>query len=121
MTRITDYNQHLTMTSYLMRAAEDQAKTEEQIASGKRVQSFADIPGDTGVLLSAKRVEANLEQYVRTALEVENRLNVQDIQLRELETAGDEVRQLMTQAIAPGLVSISWTNSTGFSNAWFRS
>lgn len=102
MTRITDYNQHMTMISHLMRASEEQSATEQQIATGKKVNSFADIPGDTGVLLSAKRVEANLDQFTRTATEVMNRLNVQDVQLRELETAGGDLRQLVTQAIATG-------------------
>lgn len=102
MTRITDYNQHLTMTSYLLKASQEQAETEQQIASGKKVHSFADIPGDTGVLLSAKRVAANLEQYNRTSTEVMNRLNTQDVQMRELENAGDDVRQLMTQALGTG-------------------
>ena len=102
MTRITDYNQHNTMVSYLMRSAESQAKTEEMIASGKKINSFADIPGDTGVLLSAKRVEVNLQQYSRTSNEILNRLGLQDIQMREMEAAADDVRQLVTQAIATG-------------------
>lgn len=102
MTRITDFNQHNTMVSYLMRSAEDQAKTEEMIASGKKVNSFADIPGDTGVLLSAKRVEANLQQYTRTSNEVLNRLGLQDIQMREMEAVNNDVRQLVTQTIATG-------------------
>jgi flagellar hook-associated protein 3 FlgL len=102
MTRITNFNQHLRVTSYLLRASEEQAKTQQQIASGKKVTSFADLSGDTGVLLSAKRVEANLEQYSRTANEVLNRLNVQDIQMRELENAAGDLRQAVNQAIATG-------------------
>lgn len=102
MTRITNFNQHIAMTSHLLRASEEQAKTQEQIASGKKVNSFADVSGDTGVLLSAKRVEANLEQYNRTANEVLNRLNVQDIQMRELENAAGDLRQAVNQAIATG-------------------
>ena len=73
MTRITDFNQHTNMVSYLMRAAETEANTQEQIASGKKVKTFADLPGDTGVLMSAKRTEANLTQYTRTANEVQSR------------------------------------------------
>lgn len=102
MTRITDYNQHATMISYLMRSAEEQSKTEEMIASGKKVNSFADIPGDTGVLLSAKRVEANLQQYTRTSNEILNRLGLQDIQMREMEAASDDIRQLVTQTVGTG-------------------
>ncbi len=102
MTRITDYSQHNTMVSYLMRSAESQAKTEEMIASGKKINSFADIPGDTGVLLSAKRVEANLQQYTRTSNEIMNRIGLQDIQLIEMEALGDDVRQLVTQTVATG-------------------
>ena len=102
MTRITDLNQHATMISYLIRSADEQAKTEEMIASGKKVNSFADIPGDTGVLMSAKRVEANLEQYTRTSNEIANRLGLQDIQMREMEGVNDDFRQLVTQTIATG-------------------
>lgn len=102
MTRITDFNRHINLVSYLMRSAEDQAKTEEQIASGKKVRSFADIPGDTGVLLSAKRVEANLAQYTRTSNEILNRIGMQDIQMREMEVISDDIRQLVMQTIATG-------------------
>ena len=102
MTRVTDFNQHATMISHLMRSAEEQSKTEEMIASGKKVNSFADIPGDTGVLLSARRVEANLHQYTRTSNEILNRLGLQDIQMREMEAASDDVRQLVTQTIGTG-------------------
>ena len=104
MTRVTEYNQHMNMVSYLMRAAEEQARTEEQVSSGKKVSSFADIPGDTGVLLSARKVEANLEQFTRTANEVQSRLGMQDIQMREMEAVHDDVRQLMTQFVATGSV-----------------
>lgn len=102
MTRVTDFNQHATMISYLMRSAEEQSKTEEMIASGKKVNSFADIPGDTGVLLSARRVEANLQQYTRTSNEILNRLGLQDIQMSEMEAASDDVRQLVTQTVGTG-------------------
>lgn len=102
MTRITDLNQHTTMVSYLMRSAEQEAKTQEQIASGKKVTRFADLPGDTGVLMSAKRTEANLTQYTRTANEVLNRLGLQDIQMREMEQVSDGIRQLFTQTVAMG-------------------
>lgn len=102
MTRITDLNQHNNMVSYLMRSAEQEAKTQDQIASGKKVTTFADLPGDTGVLMSAKRTEANLTQYTRTANEVLNRLGLQDIQMREMEQVSDDMRQLFTQTVATG-------------------
>lgn len=102
MTRIADLNQHTTMVSYLMRAADQEAKTQEQIASGKKVTTFADLPGDTGVLMSAKRTEANLTQYTRTANEVLNRVGLQDIQMREMEQVSDDIRQLFTQTVATG-------------------
>lgn len=102
MTRITDLNQHNTMVSYLMRAADQEARTQEQIASGKKITTFADLPGDTGVLMSAKRTEANLTQYTRTANEVLNRLGLQDIQMREMEQVSADLRQLFTQAVAAG-------------------
>lgn len=102
MTRITDLNQSKNMVSYLMRSAEQEAKTQNQIASGKKVTSFADMPGDTGVLMSAKRTEANLTQYTRTANEVINRLGLQDIQMREMEQVTADIRQLFTQSVATG-------------------
>lgn len=102
MTRISDFNQNSTMVSHLMRAAETEANTQEQIASGKKVKTFADLPGDTGVLMSAKRTEANLQQYSRTSNEVLNRLGLQDIQMREMEQVTDDIRQLFTQTVATG-------------------
>lgn len=102
MTRITDLSQHTNMISYLMRASETEAETQRQIATGKKVNTFSDISGDIGVLMSAKRAEANMDQYTRTAREVASRLGLQDIQMREMEDITLDMRMLVTQTIASG-------------------
>jgi flagellar hook-associated protein 3 FlgL len=90
------------MISYLMRASETEAETQRQIATGKKVNTFSDISGDIGVLMSAKRAEANMDQYTRTAREVASRLGLQDIQMREMEDITLDMRMLVTQTIASG-------------------
>lgn len=100
MTRISTLNQSQALLTELMRAQSEQARTQEQIASGKRVNDFRDLPGDVGVLLGAQKIEANVIQYQKTGQELLSKLSLQDVQLNDVAAAADDLRQLVTQAIS---------------------
>ncbi len=102
MTRVSNFNQSQFLLRELMRAQSDQAKTETEIASGKKVHSFKDLPGETSVLMGAHRVEANLEQYGSTATRLMSQIDFQDVQLNDFSTATMDARQQAMESLSVG-------------------
>ncbi len=102
MTRISTFSQNQGLLNELLRTQRQQAETSKQIATGKKVDQFKDLPGDTGVLMSARKIDINLEQYQTTSAEVLNSISIQDVQLSDIATAADDLRQLTIQALSVG-------------------
>ncbi len=100
MNRIGTYAQSQLFTADLTRLNQDQFKTQAQIVTGKTAQTFKDMPRDAQVLVSAKGVEARIDQFKNIAGEVSARLEIQDLHLEKLAGAADDLRQAVTTAIA---------------------
>ena len=99
MIRITNYGQGQALIAQMLRNQEGLAVQQERVSTGKQVQEFKDVGGDTGVLLAAKSAIANLEGQDTANLELMGRLEVTNVQLGELAGIADQVRQDLIQAV----------------------
>lgn len=102
ITRVSDLSQSQLLISELTKANQAESKTEIQISSGKKAQDFADIASQTGVLFSAKQVLDRNDHYTETTTELSQRLDVQSTALSSLQSAADDLRQNVTDAVANG-------------------
>jgi flagellar hook-associated protein 3 FlgL len=102
ITRVSDLAQNQLLIAELAKANQAESKTELQVASGKKAQNFADIASQTGVLFSAKQVLDRNDHYTETATELSQRLDVQSAALGSLQSAADDLRQNVTDAVANG-------------------
>jgi flagellar hook-associated protein 3 FlgL len=100
MTRIASLAQHQALLAQLTSANAKMFKSEIQIATGKVAQEYKDIARDTGVLMSAKRVESRTEQYLRTTNDVLARVDMQDVQLSRVADAAGQLRQSILDSIS---------------------
>jgi flagellar hook-associated protein 3 FlgL len=74
------------------------ARTQEQIASGKRVLSPADDPVATTQILDLTRARAQIEQYGKNTVAATNRLQTAESALADVGSLLQRVRELTLQA-----------------------
>lgn len=100
MTRIASSVQHQSLLAELNRANAQLFQTQQQISSGKVATTYKEIASETGVLLSAKRVEVRTEHFQVTNTELLSRIDLQDVQLGQLSDIADNLRQVVLDAVA---------------------
>lgn len=76
--------------------------TQNQIASGKVGDQFADAKDKAGVLSAAKMKAAEVEGYTAATKEVLNRLNLQDLHLQQLSDLSARLRDAIGDALSTG-------------------
>ncbi len=98
MTRIATFTQSQTLSAELMRLQQSQFQTQKQVTTGKVSDQFKDIPRQAGVLLSAKGLQARIDQYTNTAAQTKTRLEVQDTHLEALADVAGTLRAAISEA-----------------------
>lgn len=76
--------------------------TQTQIATGKVGDQFADVKDKAGVLVAAKLKAGEVESYTATTKEVLNRIDLQDVHLRELSDISARLRAAIGDALSTG-------------------
>lgn len=102
MTRISNFVQHQSLLAELQKTNERIYKSQMQISTGKLAQQYKDIPQETGVLLSAKRVETRTAQYQTTVKQLANRLDMQNVSLEQFASTAGDLRQALLDGISLG-------------------
>ncbi len=100
MTRVTDFARSQALLAQLQSIQQRSFVTEQQVSTGKKAQTFRDLSQDTGVLLSAKALEARTQQFMKTGQQVLGRLELQNVQLESLAGAADDLRQKVLSAVS---------------------
>lgn len=84
------------MTAHMMQRQIDIAKSQEEVASGKRVNRPSDDPAVAGQLLGMQEATNTLEQYNRNAIAAESRLSMQET---AIASAADTLMRLRELAL----------------------
>ena len=98
--RVTNLSQSQFLVLEMQRAFEAEAKTSQQVSSGKKGDTYKDIGSQTSVLLSAKRTLDHMESYRQTSFETKTYLERQNLALTEMEGAARELREEILSAVA---------------------
>jgi flagellar hook-associated protein 3 FlgL len=96
--RISSAGVHSAAVSELMKQQTQLAKTQSQVASGKRVQTPADDPIATVRILTMEQTRAGLEQYGKNADFLTNRLSLGEQALSDAGNLLQNVRERAIQA-----------------------
>lgn len=97
-TRISSNSLYEANVAQLLRRQVDLIATQNQIASGRRVNTAADDPLAAGAAVAIDRSLAELERYELNANVLGNRLNLQESNLTEAGELLQRVRELSIQA-----------------------
>lgn len=100
MTRVGTLAQSQAILAELTKSNGQIYKAQMQISTGKVAQQYREIPGDTGVLLSAKRVQTRTDQYVSTGKELANKLDNQNVLLEQVASTAQDLRQSVLDAVS---------------------
>ncbi|NWH07936.1 MAG: hypothetical protein HXY22_04695 [Alphaproteobacteria bacterium] len=100
MTRVTNLMHQQVLLNAFLDTQSKYAKTEEQISTGKVGDQFKDMAPDTGVLMSAKRTQAQTIAYEDTAKSLSQQLSLQDLHLNAIADSTKQLRQTLTEAVA---------------------
>lgn len=76
--------------------------TQNQIATGKVGDQFADAKDKAGVLAAAKMKSSDVAAFTSTTKEVLNKLNLQDLHLQQLSDVSARLRSAIGDALAAG-------------------
>jgi flagellar hook-associated protein 3 FlgL len=96
--RISTSAMHATVIAQIMARQSDLAKTQSEVASGKRVQSPSDDPIATTQILDLERSRAQLEQYGKNSDAATTRLNLGEQAMADVGNLLQRVRELAIQA-----------------------
>jgi len=97
-TRISSAGMHDAAILQILAQQAKLARTQEQIASGKRVLSPADDPVATTQILDLTRARAQIEQYGKNTVAATNRLQTAESALADVGSVLQRVRELTLQA-----------------------
>jgi flagellar hook-associated protein 3 FlgL len=98
MMRISTAGMYESAVNGMLRQQASVSRTQEQVASGKRVNSAADDPVAAVQLQDLARIQAQLEQYGKNAVSVTTRLQQEEQSLADATTTLERVRELVLQA-----------------------
>jgi flagellar hook-associated protein 3 FlgL len=96
--RISTSAMHATVIGQILARQTDLAKTQNQVASGKRVQSPSDDPVATTQILDLERGRAQLEQFSKNSDAATARLNMGEQAMADANDLLQRVRELTIQA-----------------------
>ncbi|MEP7311677.1 MAG: flagellar hook-associated protein FlgL [Pseudomonadota bacterium] len=108
-TRISSSAMHATAIAQILAKQSQLSKTQNQVASGKRVESPSDDPIGATRILDLERSRAQLEQYGKNADAAVNRLNIGEQALADIGDVLQRVRELAIQANSATLDTTSRT------------
>ena len=97
-TRLSTAGMHDAAILQILTQQAKLARTQEQIASGKRVLSPADDPVATTQILDLTRARAQIEQYGKNTVAATNRLQTAESALADVGSVLQRVRELTLQA-----------------------
>lgn len=100
MTRIATLSQQQALLNELLKTNTRTFQTQLQVSTGKVGQTYKDLAKDTGVLLSAKRVETRITQFQKTVTELGGRLENQNVQLEQIASSAGQLRQNVLDALS---------------------
>jgi len=102
MTRVATIPLQITMASAIQRAQADLAVTQQRIASGKKAQSYADLGSIAPRILSAHSMLARADAHKAVGEQVSTTLSIYDASFTNIDTAADNLRQSLLQAVGTG-------------------
>jgi flagellar hook-associated protein 3 FlgL len=90
------------MQSAMLRTQRSLADAQEQLSTTKKVQSYSDLGGDSGRVLSARTMLAQYDAQSRVASTVGTTLSFYQSRLGEIDTTASSLRETLLNAIATG-------------------
>lgn len=91
-----------TMASSIQRAQADLAVTQQRIASGKKAQSYVDLGSIAPRILSAYSMLARADAHKAVGEQVSTALSIYDASFSNIDSAADNLRQSLLQAVGTG-------------------
>jgi len=98
MSRLSTAGMHQAAIAQMLSQQAKLARTQEQVASGKRVMSPADDPVANAQILDLTHARAQLEQYGKNSVAATNRLQTAESALADVGSVLQRVRELTLQA-----------------------
>lgn len=99
MTRISTYGQSQLLIQAMLRNNEQLAKSQQQVATGKQAQSYAELGRNVSALLGARNTGERLDSWMNGNRQVEQKLELYNTTLGETASVAEDVRQDMIQAV----------------------
>ncbi len=109
MTRIASFGQQSLLIQNTLRNQERLFRTQQQVTTGKKANSFRELSPDVQAALSARRSRSATRTFLETVKSVRQTVDFYDVQLSAVSDAAerlqDAIRTAIAQEDARGLIS----------------
>jgi flagellar hook-associated protein 3 FlgL len=100
MTRISTLGQSQLLLHDVLRNQQRLFKVQNQITSGMKSADYQGIARDVGTLSGAKSIKTRSDQFIRSNIEIERRMNIYDASLEGIRNVAQELRDNVLSAIS---------------------
>jgi flagellar hook-associated protein 3 FlgL len=102
MTRIATIPLQTSLANAIQRSQGNLAITQQQMATGKKAMSYADLGTQSARILSAQSMIAKQEAHSGVAAQVGTTLSIYDVSMNTVDASVGELRTTLLQAIGTG-------------------
>lgn len=106
--RVSSFGQQQLLIRSIFQNQQALFEDQRQVSTGKRVDDFKGLAGDTSTILGSRSFKSRIETYQQTIDTIRGKLNANDVQLGGVLDAAEELKENIQTVLANG-------NAQGFS------
>ncbi|WP_262696279.1 flagellin [Kordiimonas aquimaris] len=100
--RVSSFGQQQLLIRNIFQNQQALFEDQRQVSTGKRVDDFKGLAGDTGTILGSRSFKSRIETYQQTIDTIRGKLNANDVQLGGIVTAAEELKENIQTVLANG-------------------
>ncbi|MBL4836059.1 MAG: hypothetical protein JKY34_00660 [Kordiimonadaceae bacterium] len=100
MVRVSSFGQQQVLIRSIMDNQQDVFTAQRQIATGKRVEDYKELAGQSGTLLGSRSFQARVETYQNSIKTIDGKLQANDVQVGGVIDAMDKLKDMIQITLA---------------------
>lgn len=100
--RVSSFGQQQLLIRSIFKNQQALFEDQRQVSTGKRVDDFKGLAGDTGTVLGSRSFQSRIETYQQTIDTIRGKLNANDVQIGGVLGAAEDLKESIQTVLANG-------------------
>ena len=100
--RVSSFGQQQLLIRSIFQNQQALFDDQRQVSTGKRVDDFKGLAGDTGTVLGSRSFQSRIETYQQTIDTIRGKLNANDVQIGGILGAAEDLKESIQTVLANG-------------------